>query len=279
MLFRYQLILQLALGLCCCAVQLTIPGWFTKAARARAGKQSCWSAATRNIAPRRRCRNWPRSWPSVTASNAPCCLPSIRRTARSTRIERQHPRTRSARDRRPDDHRHAVPQPARRQMKQMVDYVESGSRSSACARRRTPSTCKAARLTPSTSWNSKEWDGGFGRQVLGETWINHHGDHGKQSTRGIICAGAKDHPILRGIKDGDIWGPTDVYGVRLPLPAMPAARARPGARRHEARRQAGRGQEERPDDAGRLGQDVCYAADATARPAGYSRRRWERRKI
>ena len=28
----------------------------------------------------------------------------------------------------------------------------------------------------------------------------------------------QDHPILRGIKDGDIWGPTDVYGVRLPLP-------------------------------------------------------------
>ena len=25
------------------------------------------------------------------------------------------------------------------------------------------------------------------------------------------------HPIVRGI-DGDIWGPTDVYGVRLPLP-------------------------------------------------------------
>ena len=29
----------------------------------------------------------------------------------------------------------------------------------------------------------------------------------------------KDHPILRGIKDGDIWVPTDVYGVRLPMPA------------------------------------------------------------
>jgi hypothetical protein len=28
----------------------------------------------------------------------------------------------------------------------------------------------------------------------------------------------KDHPILRGIKDGDIWGPTDVYTVHLPLP-------------------------------------------------------------
>ena len=54
--------------------------------------------------------------------------------------------------------------------------------------------------------------------MLGETWISHHGNHGKQSTRGIIAEDAEDHPILRGIKDGDIWGPTDVYGVRLPLP-------------------------------------------------------------
>jgi hypothetical protein len=67
-------------------------------------------------------------------------------------------------------------------------------------------------------WRDKQWDGGFGRQVLGETWINHHGAHGKQSTRGIIVAGMESHPILRGIQDGDIWGPTDVYGVRLPLP-------------------------------------------------------------
>src|SRR5262249_22744906 len=24
------------------------------------------------------------------------------------------------------------------------------------------------------SFNSKTWEGGFGRQVLGETWVNHH---------------------------------------------------------------------------------------------------------
>jgi hypothetical protein len=54
--------------------------------------------------------------------------------------------------------------------------------------------------------------------VLGETWINHHGAHGKQSTRGLLVPGMESHPILRGIQDGDIWGPTDVYGVRLPLP-------------------------------------------------------------
>jgi type 1 glutamine amidotransferase len=66
--------------------------------------------------------------------------------------------------------------------------------------------------------DKKEWADGFGRLVLGEKWINHHGHHGKESTRGIIAPDAKDHPIVRGIKDGDVWGPTDVYGVRLPLP-------------------------------------------------------------
>jgi type 1 glutamine amidotransferase len=63
-----------------------------------------------------------------------------------------------------------------------------------------------------------EWTDGFGRAVLGEKWIKHHGHHGTESTRGILAPGAKDHPILRGIADGDIWGPTDVYAVRLPLP-------------------------------------------------------------
>jgi hypothetical protein len=54
--------------------------------------------------------------------------------------------------------------------------------------------------------------------VLGETWVNHHGQHGKQSTRGLLVKGQEGHPVLRGLRDGDIWGPTDVYGVRLPLP-------------------------------------------------------------
>ena len=56
--------------------------------------------------------------------------------------------------------------------------------------------------------------GGFGKQILGDTWLNHHGHHGRESTRGLIAKGQENHPILKGIKDGDIWGPTDVYGVR-----------------------------------------------------------------
>jgi hypothetical protein len=67
-------------------------------------------------------------------------------------------------------------------------------------------------------WQSRVpgWEDGFGRRVLGETWINHHGHHGSQSTRGVIAPGAEASPIVRGCED--IWGPTDVYEVRLPLP-------------------------------------------------------------
>jgi len=67
------------------------------------------------------------------------------------------------------------------------------------------------------SWDSREWPGGFGRQVLGETWVAHHGVHGRESTRGVPDAAARRHPILRGVGPG-VWGPTDVYAVR-DLPA------------------------------------------------------------
>lgn len=58
------------------------------------------------------------------------------------------------------------------------------------------------------------WEGGFGRQILGETWIDHHGDHGSEGTRGLIdgIMERNDHPIIRGVSD--IWVPTDVYGTR-----------------------------------------------------------------
>ena len=66
------------------------------------------------------------------------------------------------------------------------------------------------------SYGSKDWPGGFGQQVLGETWVNHHGNHGKQSTRGVVHEPQAAHPILRGVKD--VWGPSDVYTV-VHLPA------------------------------------------------------------
>lgn len=65
-------------------------------------------------------------------------------------------------------------------------------------------------------WRSNDWPGGFGQQVLGETWVNHHGHHGKESSRGVINPEFKDHPMLRGADD--IWGPTDVYTVSHLIP-------------------------------------------------------------
>ena len=61
-------------------------------------------------------------------------------------------------------------------------------------------------------WRASEWKGGFGQEVLGDTWISHHGHHGRESTRGVINEEFAKHPILKGVKD--IWGPTDVYGIR-----------------------------------------------------------------
>ena len=108
------------------------------------------------------------------------------------------------------------------QMKEIDDYLQSGRpvmglRTATHAFAYPPnSESRFAKY----SWNNKDaaYEGGFGRQILGETWVSHWGWHGKQATRGLIASTAKKHPILKGIKDGDIFGPTDVYEVRLPQP-------------------------------------------------------------
>ena len=64
-------------------------------------------------------------------------------------------------------------------------------------------------------WRSKTWPGGFGKQILGETWISHWGDHGKQATRGRIRS---EHPLLNGVED--VFGTTDVYEAHPPEDAL-----------------------------------------------------------
>jgi hypothetical protein len=102
------------------------------------------------------------------------------------------------------------------QMQHIVDYVESGRPVIALRTSTHAFNVPGGKKFSRWSHNSKDWDGGFGRQVLGETWISHHGQHGRQSCRGVIAKGMEKHPIVRGCED--VWGPTDVYGVRLPLP-------------------------------------------------------------
>lgn len=68
------------------------------------------------------------------------------------------------------------------------------------------------------SWNAKgDWPGGWGKLVLGETWVTHWGRHKFEATRGVIEPAAKADPILRGVTD--VFGPTDVYEVYPPADA------------------------------------------------------------
>ena len=68
------------------------------------------------------------------------------------------------------------------------------------------------------SWQASEWPGGFGRQVLGETWISHWGNHKREATLGIVPEAARKNPILRGVSE--IFGDTDVYEAAPPADAQ-----------------------------------------------------------
>lgn len=100
-----------------------------------------------------------------------------------------------------------------RDMKHFVDYYLAGKpiiaiRTSTHAFQYSPDTTSQYK---DYSWNSKTWPGGFGKQVLGETWVSHWGNHGSQATRGHLIG---SHPILDGVKD--LFGTTDVYEASPP---------------------------------------------------------------
>ena len=99
------------------------------------------------------------------------------------------------------------------QMKLIIDYTNSGKPIVALRTATHPFFYRRHKDSPYAkySWQNKEFQGGYGRQVLGETWISHYGHHQRESTRGLIAKGMEDHPIVKGIED--IWGPSDVYGI------------------------------------------------------------------
>ena len=70
--------------------------------------------------------------------------------------------------------------------------------------------------SPWESWNYNN-DGGFGKRVLGETWLTHWGKHKVEATRGEIEPAQRNHPVLRGITS--IFADTDVYEAYPPADA------------------------------------------------------------
>ena len=65
------------------------------------------------------------------------------------------------------------------------------------------------------NWNNKE--GGWGKQVLGETWVSHWGGHKSEATNGIIEPGSEKDPLLQGVTG--VFGLTDVYEAHPPADA------------------------------------------------------------
>jgi len=81
----------------------------------------------------------------------------------------------------------------------------------------------------SNGYAGKDYEGGFGRQILGEKWAGHYGRNHKESTRLDIVPERADHPILRGVKkmwvqaggyNADPLQPSEVLAMAQPLVAM-----------------------------------------------------------
>ncbi len=100
-----------------------------------------------------------------------------------------------------------------RQMKHIVDYVEAG-KPVVGLRTATHAFNIGSGKTYARFGNGstvKGYEGGFGRLVLGEKWVAHHGAHGKEGTRGRLTEAGSKSPIFKGIRDGEVFGTTDVY--------------------------------------------------------------------
>ena len=92
---------------------------------------------------------------------------------------------------------------------------------------------------PNATWEryhfltkSKDYDRGFGRQVLGDGWSGHHGRNHVMSTRINILPAFKSHPIMRGVAtpwamEGGYWqlpaGNCQVMAYAQPLVGMDKA--------------------------------------------------------
>ncbi len=66
-------------------------------------------------------------------------------------------------------------------------------------------------------WSWNHGSGGFGKKVLGETWLTHWGKHKFEATRAVTEMGQEKNPLLNGVSG--IFGDSDVYEAAPPQDA------------------------------------------------------------
>lgn len=117
------------------------------------------------------------------------------------------------------------------QMQPIVDYLDRagpvvGLRTATHAFK-IPADSEFARFD--TYYAGAEFEKGFGRQILGETWVSHYGTNHEMSTRLDLVPQAAEHPILRGVSDpwvesGGYWvepqADSEVLALAQPLNGM-----------------------------------------------------------
>jgi Concanavalin A-like lectin/glucanases superfamily/Trehalose utilisation len=99
-------------------------------------------------------------------------------------------------------------------MKHIVDYVNTGKpvlgiRNATHAFRYSPNSTSRYK---NWDFQNREWEGGFGQQILGDTWIAHYGKFQKEATLAHKNMKHSNHPVLRGVSD-KLFVHTDVNSV------------------------------------------------------------------
>ncbi|MFM7100499.1 MAG: hypothetical protein ACKO3N_04955 [Verrucomicrobiota bacterium] len=102
-------------------------------------------------------------------------------------------------------------------MKHFVDYLESGKPMIVVRTATHAFNYAKNKQSPYAKYSWTAPGGGFGGMTVGETWTYHHGDHGREATRGLVDGQHRKNPILNAVVD--VFGPTDVYGVNEDFPA------------------------------------------------------------
>lgn len=88
------------------------------------------------------------------------------------------------------------------QIKHIHDYLEAGKPVIAFR--------TATHAFKSGNYGGYDW-ADFGRKVVGENWLSHHGQHKIQGGRGFVVPENAKHPILNSV--ADVFTTSDIYGI------------------------------------------------------------------